>query len=530
MRSQANTLPFLIKLTDALFTKITAYFTVGMFLIASCQSADSYEKVERWDIFELELRGPVAGNPYMEVELHAVFEGENGNTIQVPGFYDGEGIFRVRFSPAEEGVWSYITVSNSANLAGKTGKISCIAPSGENHGPLKIINTYYLQYADSSPYYGIGTTAYQWTSVKQSIQEKTLETLRDSPFNKIRMCIFPKDYVYGNKTEPWAYPFARDSVTNDFTKPNVAFFQNFDKRVKQLMDMGIQADVILFHPYDRWGYAEMGAEMNEKYVRYVMARLSAYRNVWWSLANEWDVPSIKESIDWKGIGTLLQQEDPHQRFRGIHNWYSSEDHFYDHTESWITHVSTQTYEFYNAERWREMYQKPLLFDEMRYEGDVESGWGNLTGEEMSAYFWMAGLSGGYPTHGDTFKNDSDDETEVRWWAKGGTLMGESPDRIAFFKSIMEELPIREMEPKLIPGENPKELMKNQYLLSNPGEIYLIFAPEADQEIVMDLPGDGTYNLQVLDTWGMEIKEEKPINAGEFRFITSDPYTALKFVR
>lgn len=530
MKFRSDILPVIKNLDCGSLAKISAYFTMGMFILFSCQSAESYEKVERWGVFELELSGPVAGNPYMEVELHAVFEGDSGKTIQVPGFYDGEGIFRVRFSPPEEGVWSYVTVSNAANLAGKKGKISCVAPSSDNHGPLEIVNTFYLQYADGSPYYGIGTTAYQWTSVKQSIQEKTLETLKDSPFNKIRMCIFPKDYIYGNKTEPWEYPFAREEEVNDFTQPNVAFFQNFDKRVKQLMEMGIQADVILFHPYDRWGYAEMGAEMNEKYVRYVMARLSAYRNVWWSLANEWDIPSIKEAIDWKGIGTLLQQEDPHQRFRGIHNWASSEDHFYDHTESWITHVCIQTSEFYNAERWREMYQKPLLFDEMRYEGDVPSGWGNLTGEEMTAYFWMAGLSGGYPTHGDTYKNDSDQETEVRWWAKGGTLMGKSPERIAFFKRIMEKLPVTEMDPKLIPGEDPKELMKNQYHFSKQGNTYLVYAPAANQEIVLDLSGGGTYTLQVLDTWGMEIKEEKSIDAGEFRFTTSDSYTAVRIVR
>lgn len=75
------------------------------------------------------------------------------------------------------------------------------------------------------------------------------------------------------------------------------------------MDRGIQADLILFHPYDRWGYAAMGKEMNEKYVSYIMARLSAFQNVWWSLANEWDVPKIKEAIDWEGLGTLLQKED-----------------------------------------------------------------------------------------------------------------------------------------------------------------------------------------------------------------------------
>ena len=123
------------------------------------------------------------------------------------------------------------------------------------------------------------------------------------------------------------------------------------------MELGVQADVILFHPYDIWGYYLMGKEMNERYVRYMIARVSAYRNVWWSLANEWDVPRIKEAIDWDGIGSLLQKEDPHQRFRGIHNWYYDESHFYDHMRPWITHVSAQTYFFFNAIKWRDKYQK-----------------------------------------------------------------------------------------------------------------------------------------------------------------------------
>jgi hypothetical protein len=78
---------------------------------------------------------------------------------------------------------------------------------------------------------------------------------------------------------------------------------------------------------------------------------------------------------------------------------------------------------------------------MRYEGDVPSGWGNLSGEEMASYFWMAGLSGGYPTHGDTYRNEADGDGEVRWWGKGGSIPGTSPERIAFFRSIMEQAPV-----------------------------------------------------------------------------------------
>jgi hypothetical protein len=315
---------------------------------------------------------------------------------------------------------------------------------------------------------------------------------------------------------------------NKYALPNYEFFQNFDWRVEQLMEMGIQADVILFHPYDSWGYCEMGKEMNERYVRYMIARLSAYRNVWWSLANEWDVPKIKEAIDWEGIGTLLQKEDPHQRLRGIHNWYNSEDHFYDHSRPWITHVSAQTSQFYNALRWRDQYQKPLLFDEMRYEGDVPSGWGNLSAEEMASYFWMAGLSGGYPTHGDTYQNASDDSTEVRWWAKGGTLVGDSPERIAFFRSIMEEAPVVEMIPELIDNGDPENLNSNIHIFAREGEYYLAYVAEKGQKIQLNLPDNARFKAELIDTWNMTITPMEGNYSGHCEFAMPDkPYMALR---
>jgi len=495
-------------------------------IFAGCNEQKEEVKIEQWDVYEVVLNGPSTDNPFMKVELSSVFKNKD-ERISVPGFYDGNGIYRIRFSPPTQGTWNYVTESNSAGLSDKKGKFSCVAPTGNNHGPVNIVNTWNLQYADGSPYFAVGTTAYQWTSVKQSVQEKTLKTLAEAPFNKIRMCVFPKSYVYGNETEPWMYPFQRNGDENDFSQPSYEFFQNFDKRVEQLLKLGIQADVILFHPYDRWGYSKMGKEMNEKYVRYMIARLSAYRNVWWSLANEWDVPEIKSTIDWEGIGTLLQQEDPHQRLRGIHNWYDTEDHFFDHTRPWVTHVSAQTALFYNAIRWREKYRKPLLFDEMRYEGDVPSGWGNLSAEQMTSFFWMAALSGGYGTHGDTFRNDADDSTQVRWWAKGGTLPGKSPEKIGYFKSIIEQALFNEMTPELYDQGDPKNLNNNIYVFSKTGEYYLAYVADAGQMIELKLPGDENYKMEVIDTWNMRIAEQTEAEAGTFKYKTTSPYTALR---
>ncbi len=74
------------------------------------------------------------------------------------------------------------------------------------------------------------------------------------------------------------------------TRFNPAFFRHLEKRVGQLRELGIEADLILFHPYDKghWGFDRMDAAADDRYLRYVVARLAAYRNVWWSLANEYD--------------------------------------------------------------------------------------------------------------------------------------------------------------------------------------------------------------------------------------------------
>jgi hypothetical protein len=88
-----------------------------------------------------------------------------------------------------------------------------------------------------------------------------------------------------------------DSPENhwDFRRFNPVHFRILEQRIRDLQELGIEADLILFHPYDRWGFSCMGRENDLFYLRYVMARFAAYRNVWWSLANEYDLCSRQNS-------------------------------------------------------------------------------------------------------------------------------------------------------------------------------------------------------------------------------------------
>ena len=57
------------------------------------------EKVERWGCFELSLPGKQDGNPFADYTIHGQFRGDR-ETVSADGFYDGEGIYRIRFMPS----------------------------------------------------------------------------------------------------------------------------------------------------------------------------------------------------------------------------------------------------------------------------------------------------------------------------------------------------------------------------------------------------------------------------------------------
>jgi hypothetical protein len=48
-----------------------------------------------------------------------------------------------------------------------------------------------------------------------------------------------------------------------------------------------------------------------------------------------------------------------------------------------------------------------VIDECAYEGDIDQGWGNITGEEMVRRFWEGAVRGGYVGHGETYLHPED---------------------------------------------------------------------------------------------------------------------------
>ena len=66
----------------------------------------------RWGVVEVTFDGPSHGNPFVDVELTATFR-HGDRELVAGGFYDGDGIYRIRMLAEDEGDWSFETRSSA---------------------------------------------------------------------------------------------------------------------------------------------------------------------------------------------------------------------------------------------------------------------------------------------------------------------------------------------------------------------------------------------------------------------------------
>ncbi len=467
-------------------------------LLLICGSADApaQERVDRYGVYEVVLKGADAGNPFIDLELSATFT--RGRERFTPeGFYDGSGTYRIRFMPPSTGEWTWVTRSNHPDLDGKKGAF--LSVESANKGPVRVANVHHFAHADGTRFVPFGTTIYEWAFQPEARKLETLATLRGSPFNKARMLAVPpfKPNYLSGPGKLTDFPFVGTSRADfDFSRFNPAYFQSLERDVKRLSDLGIQVDLILFRPYDKgqWGFDTTSDAVNQRFVRYMVARFAAYQNIWWSLANENSYIKHLSDEDFDRYFQIVQQYDPYGHLRSIHN----ADRIYDYNKPWVTHVSLQ---YYNAVRvfgvsplLRDIYRKPIVHDEINYEGNSASRWGQLSGEELTRRFWIALTGGAYATHGEILDNG--------WIGGGGHLRGTSPERIGFLREIVEAGP-RE-------GLRPIDQLFVMNAAGKAGEYYLYyFGDEKPLEWPFVLPVGELrqgmrFKVDLIDTWNMTV--------------------------
>lgn len=477
--------------------------------------------------FELIFHGEEPQGSWSVIDLQAVFTCE-GTEKKVSGFYAGNGSYIVRYLPQRPGLVQW-EVSGLFTASGQEECVSC--ENGIHHGLVKPSGTA-MTYEDGTMCRPFGTTVYAMMHQSKELIAQTIETIKKSPFDKVRTCMFPKHYIF-NENEPERFAFEKkDEGGFDFHRPCFAFWDAFEEMLQTLGDSGIEVDLILFHPYDWWGFSRMTREEYLPYLHYLLARFAAYSNVWWSLANEYDCMEAFKAEDWECIERFIAENDAYGHMLSCHHMLQN----YDFSRTDITHCSIQG-DVTNVEKYMERYHKPVLMDEFGYEGNIFCHWGHLSAFELVHRFWMCCVLGGYGTHGETFMDDKD----ILWWGKGGTLKGESPERIAFLKEIIRELPgaLEPVPADFITAEKLEDMRKGLYqeeqtdftralLQRTPEEAArMIEGITKDTRIYtghcgekaylayygrhctavgdLELPKDHTYRIEVIDVWEMTRK-------------------------
>ena len=132
------------------------------FAVVTARPVDAAVTIERWHLHDFSFTAQVAGNPF-EVEVTGVFTGPDGLRLDVPGFYDGNNTWIIRFAPTRAGQWSLRTVSTVPALNGRVEPaITAVANTSRViHGDLLIdrVHPHHFMYEDGTRYFLMGYEA-----------------------------------------------------------------------------------------------------------------------------------------------------------------------------------------------------------------------------------------------------------------------------------------------------------------------------------------------------------------------------------
>lgn len=270
--------------------------------------------VEQWGRFEQAFSAddPVA-DPTHDVELLVTFTDPAGADHTVRGFWDGQQVWRVRWSPDQAGDWSYQTESipEVLGLHKQSGSFTCVKPTGSQrfaqHGAIGISEDgHYLAHADDTPFFCLGDTV--WNGPQRATIPDWQVYLRDRTTKQFTSALVAVDSYQGAtetiEGEPAYHGRERIQI-------NPAFYQRVDPFLDALNDAGIFAIVLFLHAGSRKTHNSAYTLPEEEAItlgRYIVARYGAHQVMWDILAEAKTGSPRVES--WRRIGRAVLDRNP----------------------------------------------------------------------------------------------------------------------------------------------------------------------------------------------------------------------------
>jgi hypothetical protein len=512
-----------------------------------------------WECIELEFISVAHyDNPFQEVELQVEFLGPYGERLLIPGFWDGGALWKVRFAPIAVGKWEWKSIcSNRADsgLHGKAGSVMAspwsetdLVGNPNRRGFIRVHPTgRFFEYADGTPFYWLGDTLWAAHTLRCDLEKSLpiyLKDRKDKGFSVIQM-------VAGHPTGDMQSEACGGYVTNSpgqflneggapylhlYDRINPLYFNYLDQRINLMSDMGFVPCII-----GMWGQElkEMTVKAAKQYLRYIIARYSAF-NVVWSPAGEylftWDVQG------WRELGEEIDSYDPYKHPTSVHSIapHSGSRHY--HAESWYDFNMIQVGHVLAFKNFMEMlpftdYQlqpaKPAIMSESWYENHpnrlLDDGkWINDKDIRFAAYVsLLQGCVGQtYGTHGIwSFFNgeESDkwrDDERPDLWSIDLALPGST--QMKYLRLLMETLEWWNLAPH--PEWVSTLADSNAYCAAIPRKQYVVYSTGGTSSVpvlvmIMDGEGEG-YEGQWFNPrtgeWSKAEGEYQPYGSGWIR--------------
>jgi len=473
--------PILLKiiLFWQLYIMLTANFGFGSNLKAQGINliTPTPNNCNKWDIYELTFihNDSNYSNPFWDVLILGSFNGPDTDVIKIEGFYYDKNTWKLRFSPTEEGIWSYnISFITNEGTTSLGGQFECL-PSNNNHGFIRINpnNPYGFIYSDNTPLLlnGINGHTPAVTAAILGIPSfpppaDSLMTilmwqyLASKNINAYRLQMFHQDWappvMDWNQYEGHANLLLNSGSLDKYDINNARII---DKWFNDAAELGINLYPCLFTIHDDqnvfffnqspWDISNGGFYTNPnemysstsnpghdlviKYVRYVVNRYAAYRNIIaWEYNNEWGKYT---SVDWiNSIDTVISNSDPYSRPHVVSYWgfqYSFDSELHNLPSNQIVDFHIYPGQGYNSvytidslinqhvSFFYNNYQKPIVVGEFG-SGGFEN---NIPSEEHyydRVGYWATFISGGsalYWLRGDNTSTGIAYNLETLEWIK-----------------------------------------------------------------------------------------------------------------
>jgi hypothetical protein len=488
---------------------------IGVFSMVSSAApstvafAPSPSSVEAYDFLEVVINvgTPDAGNPFTDVTVSGNFsEASGAKQWRVDGFCDSldGSLYRIRFVPPAAGDYRYSVTFRQGAFEKDFGG-SFHAAGSHRNGPIRVDPQYpwhFIWEGTGKHYFFSGTTAYWLTGWKdERIINSSLDRLHRLKVNRLRVTVAGRSNLffgepvmignnYSNLPTPWVAERPNDFTHPgfDYTRFDIPFWQKFERMLRHARDEDMIISVV-FDMNDNKVHPAAGSEDERRFLRYAVARFSAFTNVTWDLGD--DLEGYRDDQWAHETGTLIEQWDPYRHLSTSHPMKTVHQ---DRCSDWFGFTS---YQDWSREQHalllasRELQKKcgriiPQTNEEYGYE-DHYPLWaapGSDSADVLRRTAWDIVMAGAYQTAGETCRRG----TNIYPDTGGGWMNGRGDDTMTMFLGYghMVDFVTSFEWWKTEPHD---ELVNNgNYCLAQPGQTYAVYLPKGGKVTVKLEPG------------------------------------------